>query len=124
MVETIKILYILLIMNFLKFFIFGLLIIGMSNLTILAKDNSHCLHKKYSQLKDINHVNPNKSCHSQKDEVAEICFNCECYYTHINLLRVHDVVDACVSNSFLSNLAFIFHSLSPRLIPPPPKLFS
>ena len=111
-------------MNFLKFFIFGLLIIGMSNLTILAKDNSHCLHKKYSQLKDINHVNPNKSCHSQKDEVAEICFNCECYYTHIHILQVQEIIDADISNSFLNNLTFIFDSLNLRLNPPPPKLFS
>ena len=111
-------------MNVLKFFILGFLTLGVSNLTILAKDVSHCLDKKYSQLKETNHSNTHKSCHSQEDEVAEICFNCECYYTNINLLRVNDVVDACVSNSFLSNLAFIFHSLSPRLIPPPPKLFS
>ena len=111
-------------MNFLKFFIFGLLIIGMSNLTILAKDNSHCLHKKYSQLKDINHVNPNKSCHSQEDEVAEICFNCECYNTQMNTLQIQEIINADISNSLFDELTFICDSLNTRLKPPPPKFFS
>ena len=111
-------------MNILKFFILGFLTLGVSNLTILAKDVSHCLDKKYSQLKETNHSNTHKSCHSQEDEVAEICFNCECYYTHIHTLQVQEIIDADISNSFLNNLTFIFDSLNLRLNPPPPKLFS
>ena len=111
-------------MSFLKFFILGILILCVSNLTILAKDISHCLDKKYSQLKETNHSNTHKSCHSQEDEVAEICFNCECYYTHIHTLQVQEIIDADISNSFLNNLTFIFDSLNLRLNPPPPKLFS
>ena len=111
-------------MNFLKFFILGILILGVSNLTILAGDISHCLDKKYSQLKETNHVNPNKSCHSQEDEVAEICFNCECYYTNIHTLQVQEIIDADISNSFSNNLTFIFDSLNPLLRTPPPKIFS
>lgn len=111
-------------MNFLKFFILGILILGMSNSTVLAKDISHCLDKKFSQLKETNHSNTHKSCHSQEDEVPEICFNCECYYTHIHTLQVQEIIDADISNSFLNNLTFIFDSLNPRLKPPPPKLFS
>ena len=111
-------------MNVLKFFILGFLTLGVSNLTILAKDVSHCLDKKYSQLKETNHSNTHKSCHSQEDEVAEICFNCECYYTQINTLTVHEVIDACVSNLFFSYLAFKFDSLNLKLKPPPPRLFS
>ena len=111
-------------MNILKFFILGFLTLGVSNLTILAKDVSHCLDKKYSQLKETNHSNTHKSCHSQEDEVGEICFNCECYYTHIHTLQVQEIIDADISNSFLNNLTFIFDSLNLRLNPPPPKLFS
>ena len=111
-------------MNFLRFFVLGILILGVSNLTILAKDVSHCLDKKYSQLKETNHSNTHKSCHSQEDEVAEICFNCECHYTHIHTLQVQEIIDANVSNSFLNQLSFIFDSLNLRLNPPPPKLFS
>ena len=111
-------------MNTLKFFILGILILGLSNLTVLAKDISHCLDKKYSQIKETNRSNTHKSCHSQENKVPEICFNCECYYTQINTLTVHEVIDACVSNLLFSNLAFIFDSLNPRLKPPPPRLFS
>ena len=102
----------------------GILIIGVSNLTTFAKDNSHCLHKKYSQLNDISHVNPNESCHSKENEASEICFNCECYYIQVNILQIQEIIHVDISNSFLSNLAFIYDSLKPRLKPPPPKLFS
>ena len=111
-------------MKFLKFFILGILILGVSNLTILSKDISHCLDKKYSQLKETNHSNTHKSCHSQSNDVEEVCFNCECYYTHIHTLQVQEIIDADISNSFLNNLTFIFDSLNPGLKPPPPKLFS
>ena len=111
-------------MSFLKFFILGILILCVSNLTILAKDISHCLDKKYSQLKETNHSNTHKSCHSQEDEVAEICFNCECYNTQMNTLQIQEIINADISNSLFDELAFICDSLNSRLKPPPPKFFS
>ena len=111
-------------MSRVKFFILSVLIFSLSSLTISAKVISYCLDKKYSQLNETNHVDSNKSCHSQSNDVEVICFNCECYYTQINTFQVDDILDAQIDNSFFNNLTFTFDSLNPLLRPPPPKLFS
>ena len=107
-----------------KFFILSVLILSLSSLTISAKVISYCLDKKYSQLNKTNHVHSHKSCHSQSNDVEDVCFNCECYYTQINTFQVDDSLDAQINNSLFNNLTFTFDSLNPLLRPPPPKLFS
>ena len=107
-----------------KFFILSILILSLSSLTISAKVISYCLHKKYSELSKTNHVHSNKSCHSQSNDVEDVCFNCECYYTQINTFQVDDILEALINNSLFNNLTFTFDSLIPLLRPPPPKLFS
>ena len=111
-------------MRHVRFFILSVLILSLSSLTISAKVISYCLDKKYSQLNDTNHVHSKKSCHSQSNDIEDVCFNCECYYTHINTFQVDDVLDAQINNSLFNNLTFTFDSLNPLLRPPPPKLFS
>ena len=111
-------------MSRVKFFILSVLIFSLSSLTISAKVISYCLDKKYSQLKETNHSNTHKSCHSQSNDVEDVCFNCECYYTQINTFQVDDILDAQIDNSFFNILTFTFDSLNPLLRPPPPKLFS
>ena len=74
-------------MSRVKFFILSVLIFSLSSLTISAKVISYCLDKKYSQLNETNHVHSNKSCHSQSNDIKDVCFNCECYYTQINIFQ-------------------------------------
>ena len=111
-------------MRCVKFFILSTLILSLSSLTISAKVISYCLDKNYSQINKTNHVHSNKSCHSQSNDVDDVCFNCECYYTQINTLHVDDILDAQIDNSLFKNSTFTFDSLIPLLRPPPPKLFS
>ena len=111
-------------MRCVKFFILSTLILSLSSLTISAKVISYCLHKKYSELSKTNHVHSNKSCHSQSNDVEDVCFNCECYYTQINTFQVNDILGAQIDKSFFNNLTFTFDSLNSLLRPPPPKLFS
>ena len=111
-------------MRSVKFFILSILILSLSSLTISAKVISYCLDKKYSELRKTNHVHSNKSCHSQSNDVEDVCFNCECYYTQINTFQVDDIFEALINNSLFNNLTFTFDSLIPLLSPPPPKLFS
>ena len=111
-------------MSRVKFFILSVLIFSLSSLTISAKVISYCLDKKYSQLNETNHVHSNKSYHSQSNDVQDVSFNCECYYTQINTFQVDYILDAQIANSFFDNLTFTFDSLNPLLRPPPPKLFS
>ena len=111
-------------MRSVKFFVLSVLILSLSSLTISAKVISYCLDKKYSQLNETNHVHSNKSCHSQSNDVEDVCFNCECYYTQINTFQVDDILSAQIDKSFFNNLTFTFDSLNPLLRPPPPKLFS
>ena len=111
-------------MSRVKFFILSVLIFSLSSLTISAKVISYCLDKKYSQLNETNHVHSNKLCHSQSNDVDDVCFNCECYYIQINTFQVDDILDAQIDNSFFNILTFTFDSLNPLLRPPPPKLFS
>ena len=111
-------------MSRVKFFILSVLIFSLSSLTISANVISYCLDKKHSQLNETNHVHSNKSCHSQSNDIKDVCINCECYYTQINTFQVDDILDAQIDNSFFNNLTFIFDSLNPLLRTPPPKLFS
>ena len=111
-------------MRCVKFFILSTLILSLSSLTISAKVISYCLDKNYSQINKTNHVHSNKSCHSQSNDVDDVCFNCECYYTQINTLQVNNIFDAQNNDSLLNNLTFRFDSLNPLLRPPPPKLLS
>ena len=95
-------------MSRVKFFILSVLIFSLSSLTISAKVISYCLDKKYSQLNETNHVHSNKSCHSQSNDVEDVCFNCECYYTQINTFQVDDILDAQIDYSFFNYLTFTF----------------
>ena len=107
-----------------KFFILSVLILSLSSLTISAKVISYCFDKKYSQPNETNNAHSNNSCHSQSNDVEDVCFNCECYYTQINTFQVDNILDAQIGNSFFNDLTFTFDSLNPLLRPPPPKLFS
>ena len=111
-------------MRCVKFFILSTLILSLSSLTISAKVISYCLDKNYSHINKTNHIHSNKSCHSQSNDVEDVCFDCECYYTQINTFQVDDILEAQINNSLFNNLTFTFDSLNPLLRPPPPKLFS
>ena len=114
-------------MRQINFFILYILILGLSSYTVSAKVIPHCLEKKYSQLKEINHLSTRKSCHSETknvaDNVADICFNCDCYFTQTNTIQTQNFLNLLINNLFSNNFTLKFDSISSKLNHPPPELF-